>query len=197
MDSMNPDFDHDGIIDRPGGIHDVGGQIEELLPEEDRENRRRGARKGQDGPSTLTSWPISSLLAAKGFASIESSSLSLVASLVDSALDLLCTAIIWTTNRLVAWRLQGLERRFPVGRRRLEPLGILVFSLIMIISFVQILQESVAKLYKGFSGNSTEATTPPPVAIGAMAATVLVKGHHLVQLHSSTDHASAGIGARL
>lgn len=175
MDSMNPDIDHDGIIDRPGGIQDVGGHIEELLPEEDRDKRRRGARNAR--------WAINInvianilLLSAKGFATISSSSLSLIASLVDSALDLLCTAIVWTTNRLVAWRLQGLQRRFPVGRRRLEPLGILVFSVIMIISFVQILQESVTKLYNGISGNPIEAATLPPAAIGAMAATVIIKG---------------------
>ena len=175
MDSMNPDADHDGVIDRPGGLQDVGGHLEELLPEEDRENRRRAARNA--------GWAINVniianilLLAAKGFATISSSSLSLIASLLDSALDLLCTAIVWTTNRLVSWRLQGLQRRFPVGRRRLEPIGILVFSVIMIISFVQILQESVTKLYEGITGTPTEAATLPPVAIAAMAATVIVKG---------------------
>lgn len=175
MDSMNPDVDHDGVVDRPGGIQDVGGHIEELLPEEDREKRRRAARNAR--------WAINInvvanvlLLAAKGFAAISSSSLSLIASLVDSALDLLCTGIVWTTNRLVSWRLEGLRRRFPVGRRRLEPLGILVFSVVMIISFLQILQESVTKLYKGVSGTPTEAANLPPMAIGAMAATVVVKG---------------------
>ena len=68
------------------------------------------------------------LLAAKAIATTQSSSLSLIASLLDSALDLLCTLIVWTTNKLVQWRLNSLQRRFPVGRRRLEPLGILVFS---------------------------------------------------------------------
>lgn len=56
---------------------------------------------------------------------------------------------------------------------RLEPLGILVFSIIMIISFLQILQESVQKLtWKG----PHEATALPPVAIGALAATIGLKG---------------------
>lgn len=86
------------------------------------------------------------LLAAKIVACFFSSSLSLIASTVDSALDLLCTLIVWATNRVVQWRLSSLQRRFPVGRRRLEPLGILVFSVIMVLSFAQILQESVEKL---------------------------------------------------
>ena len=113
------------------------------------------------------------LLVAKGAAAGFSSSLSLIASLVDSALDLLCTLIIWTTNKLVGWRIKRLRAKFPVGRRRLEPLGILVFSIIMIISFLQILQESVKKL---LPGSPRVAAGLPPIAIGALAATVAVKG---------------------
>ena len=113
------------------------------------------------------------LLIAKVIAAFASSSLSLIASLVDSALDLLCTLIIWTTNKLVQWRITRLQHKFPVGRRRLEPLGILVFSIIMIVSFLQILQESVTKL---LPGGPRDAATLPPVAIGALVATVAVKG---------------------
>ena len=102
-----------------------------------------------------------------------SSSLSLVASLVDSALDLLCTLIVWTTNKLVQWRLQSLRRRFPVGRRRLEPLGILVFSIIMVLSFLQILQESIEKLLP--NGDHSTATLPI-IAVSAMVATIVLKG---------------------
>jgi divalent metal cation (Fe/Co/Zn/Cd) transporter len=79
------------------------------------------------------------LLAAKCTAAYYPSSLSLIASLVDSALDLLCTMIVWTTNKLVQWRTNCLSRRFPVERRRLEPIGILVFSIIMVIAFLQVL----------------------------------------------------------
>lgn len=113
------------------------------------------------------------LLTAKIIAAFASSSLSLIASLVDSALDLLCTLIIWTTNKLVQWKIRRLRHKFPVGRRRLEPLGILVFSIIMIVSFLQILQESVTKL---LPGGPRDAATLPPVAIGALVATVVIKG---------------------
>lgn len=92
---------------------------------------------------------------------------------VDSALDLLCTIIVWTTNRLVQWRLTALQRRFPVGRRRLEPLGILVFSIFMILSFAQILQESVEKLMP--SGDHTTVDLGV-LAMAAMVATIVIKG---------------------
>jgi divalent metal cation (Fe/Co/Zn/Cd) transporter len=60
-----------------------------------------------------------------------------------------------------------------VGRKRLEPLGILVFSIIMILSFLQILQESVQKI---LPGGEKKATELPPVAVGAMLATIILKG---------------------
>jgi len=43
----------------------------------------------------------------------------------------------------------------------------------MIVSFVQILQESVSKM---LPGDPREAATLPPTAIGALVATVTVKG---------------------
>lgn len=172
MDSMNPDADRDGNLERPGRLQHVEERIEELLPDDVRDDRKKGAKTAR--------WAINInvianilLLATKGIAALKSSSLSLIASLVDSALDLLCTSIIWTTNHLVSWRLKALDRRFPVGRRRLEPLGILVFSVIMIISFAQILQESVTKL---LPRSDHSIATLPAVAIGAMAGTVGVKG---------------------
>ena len=172
LDSMNPDADRDGFPERAGALQNVGEQVEQLLPKDTRETRRKGQRNAR--------WAINVnvvanilLLAAKAIATSKSTSLSLIASLVDSALDLLCTLIVWSTSKLVGWRIGSLERRFPVGRKRLEPLGILVFSVIMIISFAQILQESITKL---LPGGPREAATLPPVAIGAMAATVVVKG---------------------
>ncbi|KAF1990529.1 hypothetical protein K402DRAFT_410507 [Aulographum hederae CBS 113979] len=172
LDSFNPDRDHDGIVERDTALRDIHEDIEALLPEDEQHSRRKEAKKAR--------WAINInvvanilLLIAKVAAVFFSSSLSLIASLVDSALDLLCTLIVWTTNKLVSWRLNSLQRKFPVGRRRLEPLGILVFSIIMVISFIQILQESVEKLLP--SGDHSLANLPN-VAIFAMVSTIVVKG---------------------
>ncbi|EUC33541.1 hypothetical protein COCVIDRAFT_13222 [Bipolaris victoriae FI3] len=173
VDSMNPrDTDHDGVAEDRGPLGLSGEDLEPFLPEDEREKRRKAAKH--------VKWAINInvlvnilLLAAKGVAAIWSNSLSLIASLVDSALDLLCTIIIWTTNKLVGWRLQALKKRFPIGRKRFEPIGILVFSIIMVISFLQILQESVKKLLP--SGDHSVAMLPP-AAIFAMVSTIVVKG---------------------
>ena len=174
LDSMNPkDLDGDGVVDTLGAFQRSGESVEHLLPEDEKAQRRKDSRRAK--------WAINInvianvvLLAAKAFAACFSSSLSLIASLVDSALDLLCTLIVWTTNKLVSWRITSLAHKFPVGRRRLEPLGILVFSIIMIVSFLQILQESVKKLLPG--GGPKVAEALPASAIAALAATVVVKG---------------------
>ncbi len=191
FESMNPDRDHDGFAERIGALQGVGERLQELLPKNAREERLQGeknARWAINVCHTAISKDVTILimmreqvnvianvllLAAKCMAAYYSSSLSLIASLVDSALDLLCTLIVWTTNKLVQWRINGLSRRFPVGRRRLEPIGILVFSVIMVIAFLQVLQESVGKL---MPGGEKKAAELPLIAVGAMLATVIVKG---------------------
>ncbi|KAF2838338.1 hypothetical protein M501DRAFT_956775 [Patellaria atrata CBS 101060] len=173
LDSMNPqDMDNDGICESGGALQRVNESIEPLLPDDERQRRRKGRRNARWAVNINVIANIL-LLLAKCIAAAYSDSLSLIASLVDSALDLLCTLIVWTTTKLVSWKLHMLKAKFPVGRRRLEPLGILVFSIIMIVSFVQILQESVTKLLPG--GDRTTVKLPP-IAIAAMASTVGVKG---------------------
>lgn len=113
------------------------------------------------------------LLIAKIIAVLSTHSLALIASLTDSALDLLCTVIIWTTDRLANWKKQALYMKFPAGRRRLEPLGVLVFSILMVVSFFQILQESISKLLP--SGDHSTLKLPR-LAIWAMVGNIVVKG---------------------
>ncbi|KAK3700645.1 hypothetical protein LTR37_015834 [Vermiconidia calcicola] len=171
LESMDPDPDNDGHQERGGGIQAVAGNIGDLLPEEAITKREKAARRAKLAINVNVIANVI-LLAGKVAAAFSSGSLSLIASLVDSALDLLCTLIIWSTNRLVQWRLNALQKKFPVGRKRLEPLGILVFSIIMVISFAQILQESVEKLLP-LKGKAEEL---PLIAVGALLATIVIKG---------------------
>ncbi|RYP39496.1 hypothetical protein DL767_002230 [Monosporascus sp. MG133] len=83
------------------------------------------------------------LLAGKIAVVVSVPSMSVLASLVDAVLDFLSTVIVWTTTWLISRQDQY---AYPVGRRRLEPLGVLVFSVIMITSFVQVALESIQRL---------------------------------------------------
>jgi Cation efflux family len=109
------------------------------------------------------------LLIAKIVVTLMTSSVSVLASLVDAALDFLSTAIIWSTTRLTVRR----DRfRYPVGRQRLEPLGVLIFAVVMITSFFQVATISLQRLF-GEDHNLIALTVP---ALIIMASTVTIKG---------------------
>ena len=108
------------------------------------------------------------LLAGKIAVIVLTSSLSVLASLVDAALDFLSTAIVWTTTKLIAHQDRD---AYPVGRRRLEPIGVLVFSVIMITSFFQVFLECFNRL----TGHDHTIVQLSPSAVIIMASTVVIK----------------------
>lgn len=108
------------------------------------------------------------LLAMKIVVTVLTSSVSVLASLVDAALDFLSTAVVWITTRMIS---SNDQYAYPVGRRRLEPIGVLVFSVIMITSFVQVAIEGLSHL-TGPDHTIVVLTIP---AIAIMALTVVIK----------------------
>jgi cation diffusion facilitator family transporter len=122
------------------------------------------------------------LLAGKVVVAVLTNSLSVLASLVDSVLDFLSTLIIWLSTRLVDQRDWRTKIDYPVGRSRLEPIGVLVFSILIIVSFLKVGNEALERLIDGFGlwpGRGT-GQTPDIVEIGVpafiiMSLTVVVK----------------------
>jgi len=110
------------------------------------------------------------LLILKIIVTVLTDSLSVLASLVDAALDFLSTAIVWTTTTIIS-RSDTDIQNFPVGRRRLEPIGVLVFSVIMITSFFQVALQAIQALMS--PKHEVVALTIPAVAI--MSSTVIIK----------------------
>lgn len=108
------------------------------------------------------------LLAGKLAVILLTSSLSVLASLVDAALDFLSTAIVWITTRLIS---NHDQYSYPIGRRRLEPIGVLVFSVIMITSFFQVSLQCFERLTS--NDHSIVSLGLPAVII--MASTVFIK----------------------
>ena len=118
------------------------------------------------------------LLAGKGIAVISSNSVSLIASFVDSALDLLSTIIIFATSKAIAYRSWRTFYKYPVGKKRLEPLGVVIFSVLMIASFCQVLIEATGRLRLVISTGkeAPDASTDLPlVGIAFMLATIGIK----------------------
>ncbi|KAF9911721.1 hypothetical protein EC991_002449 [Linnemannia zychae] len=85
-----------------------------------------------------------------------SDSLAVLASMIDSLMDLLSGAIIWYSARLRNNTSDG--HRYPVGKARMEPLGIIVFAAVMVTSFMQVMLQAFERLVSG--------SEEPPVDLG-------------------------------
>jgi len=102
------------------------------------------------------------LLIAKLIAAIASGSMSVIASAADSALDLISGAVLFYTQRAMS----RVDRdKYPEGRARLEPIGILIFSTVMAMSSLQIILESVKTLADIIQEGTTLDLTPSTLAI--------------------------------
>lgn len=165
-----PEGESTPLLDSPQG-HDVDDpedlRAPMLSPEEE-----------TDSSDPIVTWAININLAAntvllimKIVVTVLTSSVSVLASLVDAALDFLSTAIVTVTTRLVKAGDQD-TMTFPVGRRRLEPVGILVFAVIMITSFFQVALQALNKLL----GTDRTIVQLTPAAIAIMASTIVIKG---------------------
>ncbi|XVF83463.1 hypothetical protein PTKIN_Ptkin16aG0487900 [Pterospermum kingtungense] len=83
------------------------------------------------------------LFAAKVYASVRSGSLAIIASTLDSLLDLLSGFILWFTAFSMS---TPNPYQYPIGKKRMQPLGILVFASVMATLGLQIILESIQKL---------------------------------------------------
>lgn len=106
------------------------------------------------------------LLVGKIIIALLSNSMTLIASLVDSVLDFLSTFIIYVSNRLSSSRNNF---KYPVGKSRLNPLSVLVLAVVIIVSFLQIIQESFKKLL------AVEPILLDKLSILIMTLTILLK----------------------
>ncbi|CAI9087987.1 OLC1v1022207C3 [Oldenlandia corymbosa var. corymbosa] len=83
------------------------------------------------------------LFLAKVYASVESRSLAVIASTLDSFLDLLSGFILWFTSNAMK---TPNHYHYPIGKKRMQPVGIIVFASVMATLGLQILLESVREL---------------------------------------------------
>ncbi|XP_038679869.1 metal tolerance protein 11 [Tripterygium wilfordii] len=111
------------------------------------------------------------LFAAKVYASVRSGSLAIIASTLDSLLDLLSGFILWFT----AFSMQTPNPyQYPIGKKRMQPLGILVFASVMATLGLQIILESVRTMVsdeKEFSLTKEQESW----VVGIMLSVTLVK----------------------
>ncbi|XP_009770382.1 metal tolerance protein 4-like [Nicotiana sylvestris] len=83
------------------------------------------------------------LLALKIYATVKSGSLAIAASTLDSLLDLMAGSILWFTHL----SMKNINvYKYPIGKLRVQPVGIIVFAAIMATLGVQVLIQAVEQL---------------------------------------------------
>ncbi|CAF2140102.1 unnamed protein product [Rotaria magnacalcarata] len=103
------------------------------------------------------------LLIVKIAAAFISHSLSVISSVVDSAVDLASSVILF-------WATRAIKRRdpfmYPQGRTRLEPISIIILSVIMCSASIQVISESLqttmddVQMLRKYPSNSSEYVHP-------------------------------------
>ncbi|CAF1221525.1 unnamed protein product [Adineta steineri] len=117
------------------------------------------------------------LLISKIAAAVFSRSLSIISSVVDSAVDSASACILY-------WVIRAIKKRdpytYPGGRTRLEPVIIVILSVVMVSASIQVIYESAESLVNDihhFTNNSTELRDidmgPAPITV--MCVTVICK----------------------
>ncbi|XP_070206734.1 uncharacterized protein [Littorina saxatilis] len=110
------------------------------------------------------------LMAAKVVASVLSGSLSIISSLIDSVVDLLSGIIMW-------WAARTIQKRhpdYPQGRTKLEPVSIVILSVIMAVASIEFARESVTKIIELVDDPTALPTVEIPVFV-ITGSTVVVK----------------------
>jgi cation diffusion facilitator family transporter len=111
------------------------------------------------------------LFIAKVYASFKSGSLAIIASTLDSLLDLLSGFILWFTASKMR---SPNPYRYPIGKKRMQPLGIMVFASVMATLGLSILLESVRQLIAKSHNLSLEGSKWHWV-VGIMVSVTIVK----------------------
>lgn len=92
------------------------------------------------------------LLIAKTVAAVISGSISIISSLVDSVVDLASGIVIWATSTVMKRKNPYV---YPQGRTRLEPVAIVVLSVIMSLASLQLIRESITKIISLADGSGS------------------------------------------
>ncbi|XP_030458434.2 metal tolerance protein 4-like [Syzygium oleosum] len=107
----------------------------------DEENLEEQAR--HDRAMMISNYANVVLLVFKIYATIKSGSIAIAASTLDSLLDLMAGGILWFTN--LSMKKINIYK-YPIGKLRVQPVGIIVFAAIMATLGFQVLIQAVEEL---------------------------------------------------
>lgn len=100
-------------------------------------------------------WINAVLFFGKAYAFFSSGSLAVLASLVDSTIDLLGQGVLLVAKQMASSR--GTHGEYPIGRERLEPVGVMVCAIVMGMASIEVISTSAEKLWKYWGSDHVPA----------------------------------------
>nr|CCA18901.1 Cation Diffusion Facilitator (CDF) Family putative [Albugo laibachii Nc14] len=121
-------------------IHKQNGEEIEIVP----------AATSRHVGSVIRASLIANIILACGklYAAINSGSLAVLSSLVDSILDLTSQGLFWFSDK----RMHTPSSKYPAGRRRLEPIVVIISATLMGMAALEVIQKAVETLIIGYEG---------------------------------------------
>jgi len=110
------------------------------------------------------------MIMAKIFAAYSSHSMSVISSVVDSAMDITAGGIIWITVSTIE-RTNHYE--YPRGRNRLEPLAIVVVSVIMCVANIIVIVQAAMAAINGTLNPIVDIATLSILCTGTLLKSIL------------------------
>ncbi|XP_038879529.1 metal tolerance protein 4-like isoform X4 [Benincasa hispida] len=115
------------------------------------------------------------------YATIWSGSIAIVASTLDSLLDLMAGRILWFTHLYMK---RGNIYKYPIGKLRVQPVGIIVFAVVMATLGFQALckNDRVDAAHKLFVKMSSKGCPPDVVSYTTMVSSLCKVGTESMNL---------------
>ncbi|XP_028777569.1 metal tolerance protein 4-like [Neltuma alba] len=110
------------------------------------DERVHGEQVQRERAINISNWTNILLLCFKVVATVKSGSIAVAASALDSLLDLMAGGVLWFTH--ISMKRTNIYE-YPIGKLRLQPVGIIIFAAIMATLGFQVLIEAVEQLVKG------------------------------------------------
>lgn len=126
---------------------------------------RAGARSGLIAGRVSLAFNVV-MLVAKIVVAVQAHSLAVIASALDSVLDVANGVVLGYASRL---RHTAAESEFPAGAARAEPVAMMVFATVLVMSNLQVVIEAVQRLLH------PAPTNAPAVLLATMGSVVVVK----------------------
>ncbi|XP_041993490.1 metal tolerance protein 4-like isoform X1 [Salvia splendens] len=117
--------------------HDSPNVVDEELDHQEQAQQERAMN--------ISNWANVFLVAFKIYATVQSGSLAIAASTLDSLLDLMAGGILWFTH--LSMKSINIYK-YPIGKLRVQPVGIIIFAAVMATIGFQVLIQAVEELIK-------------------------------------------------